>query len=82
MGHAGHSELYQQCLIEFAFTHPTMMNHFKFMSHQKICYLAAFLAALDATEDSPELLGAIGIGMLHISNFKLSFSPTYYNFLS
>ena len=84
MGHAGHSELYQQCLIEFAFTHPTMMNHFKFMSHQKICYLAAFLAALDATEDSPELLGAIGIGMFYIiiSNFKLSFSPTYYNFLN
>ena len=72
MGHAGHSELYQQCLIEFAFTHPTMMNHFKFMSHRKICYLAAFLAVLDATEDSPELLGAIGIGMFYIfqtSNF-------------
>ena len=72
MGHAGHLELYQQCLIEFAFTHPTMMNHFKFMSHQKICYLAAFLAALDATEDSPELLGAIGIGVFYIfrtSNF-------------
>ena len=84
MGHAGHSELYQQCLIEFAFTHPAMMNHFKFMSHQKICYLAAFLAALDATEVSPELLGAIGIGMFYIiiSNFKLSFSPTYYNFLN
>ena len=72
MGHAGHSELYQQCQIEFAFTHPTMTNPFKFMSPQKICYLAVFLAALDATEDSLELLGAIGIGMFY---FKLSFLP-------
>ena len=74
MDHAGHSELYLQCLIEFAFTHPTMMNHFKFMSHRKICYLAAFLAVLDATEDSPELLGAIGIGMFQISNFLFHLS--------
>ena len=62
MGHAGPSELYQQCQIEFAFTHQTMMSHFKFTSHLKICYLAVFLAALDAMEDSLELLGAIGIG--------------------
>ena len=39
------------------------------MSHLKICYLAVFLAALDATEDSQELLGAIGIGMFQFSNF-------------